>query len=37
MYLIAICADQKNEGPLGKKIAEKSRNSRRMIDGGVGA
>jgi len=30
-------ADKKIEGPLGKKIAPKSRNSRRMSGGGVGA
>jgi len=30
-------ADQKDEGPLGKKFARKSRNSRRMSGGGIGA
>jgi len=34
---LAICADQENEGPLGKKIARKSRNSCWVNGGGVDA
>jgi len=32
---LANRADQKNEGPIGKQIARKSRNSRRVSGGGV--
>jgi len=35
-YLVTR-ADKKIEGPLGEKIAQKSRNSRRVSGGGVGA
>jgi len=34
---LANRADKKNEGPVGKKIARKSRISRRLSGGGVGA
>jgi len=34
---LANRADKKNEGPLEEKIAQKSRNSRRVSGGGVGA
>ena len=36
-YLANRIIDPKYEGPLAKKIARKSRNSRRVSGGGVGA